>query len=72
MKMATTCLFLLIMFELGLAQHYYSFLVDDNLSAYSGAENLVSIHRGIRGVQERVIKPKWFEENKWYKKFLCI
>ena len=68
MKIATTCLFLLTLFELGFSQYYYSLLFDKNLTAYSGAENLVTMHRGIRGVQERVIKPTLFEENKWYKK----
>ena len=45
------------------SQSYYSLLLDDNYSSRIGAENLLTLHKGITTSLDGLIKIKYFPEN---------
>jgi len=67
-------LFLLILIQSGIfskfsfSQSYYSLLLDEDFSSKIGAENLLTVHKGLTSATEKLIKLKYFSENNIWRK----
>jgi hypothetical protein len=46
----------------------YRLILDKNLSSYTGAHNIITLHRGIYELEKSLLKTKWFEENSFVNK----
>lgn len=54
------------------AQTQYLLIGDQKLSSIAGAEDLITIHKGLYTIENNYLKPTLFEEHKWHKKILGI
>lgn len=50
------------------AQVQYPFLIENTYSVRLGAHNIITLHRGIYGLENRILKTSWFNENNFGKK----
>lgn len=50
------------------AEDSYCLILDKNLSSYTGAHNIITLHRGIYELENSLLKTKWFEENNFVNK----
>lgn len=60
--------FLILALAEASAQVHYSFLIDGTYSSKAGAHNIVTLHRGLYGLENRYLKARWFDENDFVKK----
>jgi len=56
----------------GIAQVQYSLLIDRSFSQIVGAENVLSLHKGIYTLENKLLKTRWFDEETFGKKALGI
>jgi len=54
------------------AEVQYSLIVDKTYSSAVGANNLITLHRGIYALENRFFKTRWFDENTFGKKTLGV
>jgi len=52
----------------GFAQVHYPFLFDYTYSARMGAHNIITLHRGLYGLEGKILKACWFDEDNFGKK----
>lgn len=60
--------FLLVSNDNVSAQVQYPLLFDRTYSSIMGAHNIVTLHRGIYGLESRILKTSWFDESNFGKK----
>lgn len=60
--------FLLVAVPHAFDQVQYPLLFDNIYSARMGAHSIITLHRGIYGLENRFLKARWFEENNFGKK----
>jgi len=46
----------------------YRLIWDKNFSPYTGAHNIITLHKGIYEIENSLLKTKWFEENNFVNK----
>ena len=46
----------------------YPFVIDNTYTARTGAHNIITLHRGLYGLENRLLQTRWFDEKNFVKK----